>query len=247
MISSSQVSSCFPSRARQRAFRRLSAHLNPARLATSRISPSSSGEHPFLSSGSSPGTSLLHTTRSVAPTSNQTLSGGTDIPAALTAFFPQLTPGRGRHRAVPHHLPRRELRLRGAAPASRDGRVRVHLRARDHRTRRARSPRRTPTNARYNQPVPTAGTPPVATFRLSPWTPTPDETRRPRSKPSRTPTARSRRNSIAYWLSFVRAGDPNTYKLDRSRLGPQGDRPPKCGCGRRRGGREEREHGRARA
>ncbi|KAI0704001.1 alpha/beta-hydrolase [Earliella scabrosa] len=155
----------------------------------------------------------------VGATSNETLSGGTDVAAALKAFYPQLTAADIADFVQIYPLSdfvSEEQRLQVATGESEFICARHIIGAAAAKTNKVYA-------YRYNQPPGHAHTEVVGHaaenwmfFRGTTTGPNGTTTFQPQSDVDRAFAA----ELIAYWLSFVRAGDPNTYKLARSPVWP---------------------------
>ncbi|KAF7290034.1 Aldolase-II domain-containing protein [Mycena chlorophos] len=152
----------------------------------------------------------------VGSTTNETLSGGTSIAAALEAYFPSMTNSSADALVAQYPVAdfsnSTALQFQAATGES-------ELLCARHVIASAVSERTNAWTYRYNQPNPTGGSAAVGhaaenwmmfngintgfngTGAFSPMTPTEDA---------------FAAELIAYWLSFVRAQNPNTYKLSRS-------------------------------
>ncbi|KAJ7496506.1 Alpha/Beta hydrolase protein [Mycena latifolia] len=153
----------------------------------------------------------------VGSTTNETLSGGTSIAAALESFFPSFTNETAAELVAEYPL----SDFASAALQFQASTGESELLCARHIMGSAAAKRNNAWTYRYNQPNPTAGGSSVShaaenwmmflgsntgfngSGTFSPMTPV------------ETSFAAE---LIAYWLSFVRAGNPNTFKLARSPL-----------------------------
>ncbi|KAI0768170.1 alpha/beta-hydrolase [Trametes elegans] len=151
----------------------------------------------------------------VGATSNETVSGGTNITAALKSFFPGLTSEDLEEYL--QHYPSSEFECEQQRLADITGESELRC-ARDI-IGLSVAKRNKAYTYRYNQPVPTANTTAVA-HASDNWM----MFRGTSTGFNGTTTFESQRpidealaaEMIAYWLSFVRSGDPNAYKLERA-------------------------------
>ncbi|TFY65960.1 hypothetical protein EVG20_g5126 [Dentipellis fragilis] len=168
-----------------------------------------------------PTTALLngqftHVPLIVGSTSNETLSGGTDIRSALQAFFPSLS-----NSSLSQYLEiypasdfdNDDQRFEVATGESELICARALMGA-------AAAQHSQTFTYRYNQPNPTTSNPTVVSHAAENWmmflgtnTGFNGSTTFSPMTPIQDAFAEE---LIAYWLSFVRSGNPNTYKLPRS-------------------------------
>ncbi|OBZ66688.1 Acetylcholinesterase [Grifola frondosa] len=154
----------------------------------------------------------------VGATSNETLSGG-DIPTALKAFFPGLNDN-----DIDEYLevyPSSDFDSDGQREQVATGESEL-ICAREIIGRAAAKKSKAWTY-RYNQAVPTSGSSTVGhaseNWMMFKGTST-GFNGSTVFQPMRPADEAFAEELIAYWLSFVRAGDPNTYKLARSPMWP---------------------------
>ncbi|KAJ7654360.1 Alpha/Beta hydrolase protein [Mycena rosella] len=153
----------------------------------------------------------------VGSTTNETLTGGTDIGAALSSYFPSYTNATAAELYPLSEFASPALQFQAATGEP-------ELLCARHIIGSAASKRNNAWTYRYNQPNPTSGSPAVGhaaenwMMFLGSNTGTNGSVTFTPMTPVETSFAEE---LIAYWLSFVRAGNPNTFKLARSPLWPQ--------------------------
>ncbi|KAJ7099280.1 Alpha/Beta hydrolase protein [Mycena belliarum] len=153
----------------------------------------------------------------VGSTSNETLSGGTDISAALIAFFPSLANGSVSDLVAEYptsDFASPALQFQAATGES-------ELLCARHIIGTAASKQNKAWTYRYNQPNPTSGGS-ATNHAAENWMMFQGSNTGTNGSGTFTPMTPVEisfaEELIAYWLSFVRAGDPNTFKLARSPL-----------------------------
>ncbi|KAG1737486.1 Alpha/Beta hydrolase protein [Suillus paluster] len=158
---------------------------------------------------------FVHVPLIVGSTSNETLSGGANISLALKEFFPSLTDEDIQeflwlYPADEFDSPSQRFQVATGEPDVICGRQAMG------------APSSLYSNTwayRYNTPNPTSGADIVA-HSAENWMMFDGTNTGPNGSTTFTPQTPSElafaSELVAYWLSFVRAGDPNAYKLDKS-------------------------------
>ncbi|KAJ7719018.1 Alpha/Beta hydrolase protein [Mycena maculata] len=157
----------------------------------------------------------------VGSTTNETLSGGTDIAAALESFFPSMTNATAD--AFMAEYPFSEF-AGSAALQFQVSTGEPELMCARHIIASAASKRNKAWTYRYNQANPTSGGAGVG-HAAENWMMFQGANTGFNGSGTFTPMTPVEisfaEELIAYWLSFVRAGDPNMFKLSRSPQWPQ--------------------------
>ncbi|KAJ7478669.1 Alpha/Beta hydrolase protein [Mycena galericulata] len=151
----------------------------------------------------------------VGSTTNETLSGGTDIAAALESFFPSITNATAAEFLAEYPISEfasSDLQFQAATGEP-------ELLCARHIIATAASKRNNAWTYRYNQANPTSGSIAVG-HAAENWMMFQGSNTGFNGSGTFTPMnpveVSFAEELIAYWLSFVRAGDPNTFKLSRS-------------------------------